>query len=295
LRLPRNSAGHQGLIVVALFLVILISGCGDSGKRGGYVARVNNSVLREDDLEFSRDSLGESMAASREFVNSWIVAEMLYQEAQRRGITDAPAFQKQLDLTRKRLAVAALLQQEVYASIDSASVSNEAIAQSFAASQPSFALREDLVLISSILFREREAANGFRSKVFRGVTWEEALRQMRADSAQRLQILRTTTRQYRTRATLYPDELWKLARSLTREEVSFPLRTAEGYYLLRVHQAFRQGEIPPLEYVRTEVREYLLMDLRRQRYEEFVGRMRGRHVVDIREMNADSGALHEKE
>lgn len=276
-------------------MVVLGSGCRDAGKRGAYVARVNNSVLREDDLVHARDSLGEPAAVSREYVNAWIVAEMLYQEAERRGITGAPDFQRQLEQTRKRLAVAALLQKEVYAPIDKGAITDETIAQSYAASGASFALREDLARVSTVLFSEREGANQFRSRVLRGSTWEDALRQMRADSALRLQIRRTTARQYCTRATLYPDELWKLARNLPLEEISYPLRTPEGYYILRVHQAFRQGQIPPLDYVRAEVREYLLMDLRRQRYEEFVGALRGRHSVDIRELGADSGAILEKE
>jgi hypothetical protein len=295
LHLLRNSAARLTLTAAGVMLAVMWAGCENTGSRSAYVARVNNAVLRESDLEIARDSLGETAAMSREYVNNWIVTEMLYQEAERRGITDAIAFQQQLDMTRKRLAVAALIQQEVYASIDSTDIPDEVIVQSYTASGPSFALREDLVQASVVLFRDREGANVFRSKVLRGASWDEALRQMRADSAQRLQVVRTSSRQYYTRSRLYPTDLWKLARSLPREEVSFPLRTPEGYTVVRVHQSFRQGEIPPLEYVRVEVREYLLMDLRRQRYEEFVGALRGRHSVDIRESAADSGAILNKE
>lgn len=295
MQLLKNRDAARAWCIILSFLMLLGSGCGDAGKRGSYVARVNNSVLREDDLVLARDSLGESVAVSREYVNAWIVTEMLYQEAERRRITDAPSFQRQLEQTRKRLAVAALLEKEVYASIDSEAITNATIAQSYDASGASFALREDLVQVSTVIFSEREGANQFRSRVLRGSTWEDALRQMRADSALRQQIRRTTARQYCTRAMLYPDELWKLARSLPLEEISYPLRTPVGHYILRVHQSFRQGQIPPLDYVRAEVREYLLMDLRRQRYEEFVGALRGQHSVDIRESSADSGALLEKE
>ncbi len=295
MHLPGNSGSRSLLATFALVLLIFGGGCGDAGKRGAFVARVNNSVLTEDDIALSRDSLGEPATLSREYVNEWIVAEMLYQEAERRGIADAPEFQQQLALTRKRLAVAALLQREVYASIDTNAITNEAIVQSFAASGPAFALREDLVQASLALFRDRDAANVFRSQMLRGSSWEESLRTIRADTTQRIQIVRTDEQRYFTRATMYPEELWKLARSLPREEVSFPLRTPEGYYLIRVHRTLRQGELPPLEYVRAEVREYLMMDLRRQRYEDFVGALRGKHRVDIRETSADSGASLEKE
>lgn len=295
MRLHKSRTGPGAFGLIAVALLALWSGCGDGTNRGGYVARVNNAVLTEEDLSVSRDSLGEPAAHSREFVNEWIVTEMLYQEAERRGITDAPEFQRQLDMTRKRLAVVALLQREVYASIDSNAITEEAIAQSFAAAGQSFALREDLVQASLVLFGDRESANAFRSLVLRGSSWEESLNKIRADSVHRSQIIRTGSHQYFTRTRMYPDELWKLARNLPREELSFPLRTTAGYYVLRVHKAYRQGELPPLEYVRAEVREYLLMDLRRQRYEDFIGALRGRHAVDIRETSVDSGAILEKE
>jgi hypothetical protein len=107
--------------------------------------------------------------------------------------------------------------------------------------------------------------------------------------------VQTADHEYMTRAMLYPEELWRLARSLPREEVSFPLKTNDGYYVLRVHRVMRQGEVPPLDYARPEVRAHLLMDLRRLRYEEFLGALRGRHSVDIREPATDAGDSLSKE
>ena len=254
---------------------------------------MNNAVLTQEDLVVTRDSLGTPTALSKEYVNEWVVTELLFQEAERRGVPDAPGFQSQLEKTRKRLAVAALLQKEVYDAVDTAAITEAAIAESFKASGTAYALREDLVQASLVLFRERDAASNFRTAVMRGTLWDEALRRVAAVPAQQTQIVRTDDHRYLTRATLYPEELWRLARSLPREEVAFPLRTSEGYYILRVHQSFRQGEIPPLDYVRAEVREHLLMDLRRQRYEDFIRTLHERHAVDIRDAGADSGAVQE--
>jgi hypothetical protein len=289
LRLRKTSS----ILPAALLLLALGSGCGGPDKGHGYVARVNNAVLTQEDLVVTRDSLGTPTALSKEYVNEWVVTELLYQEAERRGVPDAPEFQSQLEKTRKRLAVAALLQKEVYDAVDTAAITEAAIAESFKASGTAYALREDMVQASLVLFRERDAASNFRTTVMRGTLWDEALRRVAAVPAQQAQIVRTDDHRYLTRATLYPEELWRLARSLPREEVAFPLRTSEGYYILRVHQSFRQGELPPLEYVRAEVREHLLMDLRRQRYEDFIRTLRERHAVDIRDAGADSGTVQE--
>jgi hypothetical protein len=95
--------------------------------------------------------------------------------------------------------------------------------------------------------------------------------------------------------TLFPEELWKLARTLPREEVSFPLKTDLGYTILRVHEIHRQGDIPPLTYIRKEVQERLLMDARRWRYDEFVGTLRERHSVDVRRNPPDTSVSLMKE
>jgi hypothetical protein len=283
----------SSILPAALLLLAFGSGCGGPDKGHGYVARVNNAVLRQEDLVVTRDSLGTPMALSKEYVNEWVVSELLFQEAERRGVPDAKEFQDQLEQTRKRLAVAALLQKDVYGAVDTASITDATIEASFKASGTAYALREDLVQASLVLFHDRDAASNFRTAVLRGTLWDEALRRVAAVPAQQAQIIRTADHRYLTRATLYPEELWRLARSLPPEEVSFPLRSGEGYYILRVHQSFRQGDLPPLEYVRDEVREHLLMDLRRQRYEEFIRTLRQRHAVDIRDAGADSGAIQE--
>jgi hypothetical protein len=280
---------------LAATLALTFAACGRDGGRSEYVARVNGAVLTQADVAHQRDSVGEAGAASREYINEWVVNELLYQEAERRGLTDDAAFREQLDLTRKRLAVAALLQDQVYSHVDSSAVSNDSIAAVYARNPSAYVLHEDVTLASLVVFRDRESANGFRSAVMRGAEWAATLAAIQAKATAGSPILRSADHQFFTRATLFPDEVWKMARSLSHEDVSFPLQTANGYVVLRTHQNFRQGDVPPLAYASAEVRERLLMGLRRARYEEFVGSMRKRYTVDIRESPSgpDSSAVKE--
>ncbi len=280
---------------LAAALGLFLAACGRDSGRGGYVARVNSAVLTDADIAHMRDSLGEMGAASRDYVNEWVVNELLYQEAERRGVTDEPAFREQLDAMRKRLAVAALLQESVYGKVDSSAINADSVTAVFSRTASAFALREDVTQASSVLFRDRDAANAFRTRVLRGGAWDAALAEILSHRTQPSPVLRSADHQFYTRATLYPEELWKLARSLAREEISFPLRTEEGYYVLRTHLTLRQGEIPPLAYVRAEVRERMLMDLRRDRYEAFLGTLRKRHTIDIRESQAGTDSAVTKE
>ncbi|MBI4536309.1 MAG: hypothetical protein HY708_08520, partial [Ignavibacteriae bacterium] len=146
------------------------------------------------------------------------------------------------------------------------------------------------VNLSFALFSERDAANTCRSKIVRGASWNDAVDEVQSDSLLRLQLQQVATHQYFTQSTLYPQELWKLARTLTKEEVSFVVRTEVGYYVLISHGMKRQGEIPDLEYVRDEIRERLLIGQRRQKYEQLISNLRAKHTVEVFMDNADTTA-----
>jgi len=268
--------------------MVLISGCSRESARRPYVARVDRAELTERDLAAARDTTGDISHRSREYVNEWIVTELLYQEAVRRGLTETDDLQRQLEATKKRLAIAALLEREVYGIDDTLLVSEDSAAAFFRASASTFALREDIVLASYALFDERDAANAFRSAVLRGTPWSDAVTRMERDSLARVHLLQVASRQYFTQGSLYPPELWKLAHSLGKDEVSFVVKGEAGYYVFRPHSIKRQGEIPDWDYVRGEVRDRLLLEQRRIRYEKFLAAVRERHSVDVRIDHADT-------
>jgi hypothetical protein len=261
--------------------VLLLSGCDNTGKRDGYVARVENAVLTEADLTQARDSSGDVQAFSREYVNEWVVRELLYQEAERRGLPESEDLQRKIRDTAKRMAVAALLQQELYEKIDTTAVAEDALRSFFSSKSKEFTLRQDVILASIAVFDDRDAANVFRSRVLRGTSWENALQQIQSDARQKAHLLQVSRREFFTHTTLFPEELWKLARSLEREDTSFPLKTSRGTYVIRVHQIYRQGEIPPYEYARNEVRLRVLMELRRQKYDALVASLKAKRRVDV--------------
>lgn len=288
-----HRAGWPSAIIAAIALLIVFSGCSDNSHRKQFIARVGTSELTEEDL--IQDSLAGQHPASSTAVNDWIVNELLFQEAARRGLTTTDAFRRQVDAAKRRLAIAALLEQELYTPADSALVNEAAIAQAFAASGPQYVLHEDVVLASYALFADRETANSFRSTLLRGTSWADALQQIRDNQKTAPLLLQAATRQYFTQHTMYPQELWKLTHSLGKDEVSYVLTVNDGLYVVKVFGIKRQGDIPDLDYVRTEVRYRLLIDERRTRYERLVADLRSKHGVELRVDRVDSGGLGNKE
>ena len=278
-----------GIFTVVSCVSTIWLGCSREKTSTPYVARVGSIALTRNELNSASDSLSLARRRSRAFVNEWVVNELLYQEAQRRGMTDTDQLRKQLEATRKRLAIESLLDKEVYTSPE-AQVSDEEVGTSFKKNAGLFALREDVILLSYAEFNERDAANQFRALVLRGTSWDDAIAQVRRDTVAAHQLQSAARKQYFTQETLYPEELWKLARTLPKEEISYAVKTADGYYLVMVHGMKHLGEIPDFDYVKSEVRDRLLIERRRERYEQFVTDLRTKYRIEINLEDADSAA-----
>jgi len=268
-------------LLCAFGLTFLLGACSREPQASVYVARVDGSTLSRDDLAAVVDTSTASGSA-RQYVNDWIITELLYQEATRRGLSDSETLRRQLEQTKKRLAIAALLDKELYGTADSLTVTDAAVKAYFDSSGSMFTLRQDVIRASYALFSERDAANQFRSLLLRGRSWSDVVGALENDTLLAYHLQQLVTGQYHTASTLYPQELWKLARSLRPGEVSFVLKASSGYYVIQLSGMKLQGETPDLDYVRDEVRNRILMEVRRTRYEKLIAELRARHTVDIR-------------
>lgn len=277
-----NSGDHiPGITVWIVLAGLLLPGCVKETAQPPYVARVDQALLTEEEFAAVRDSLQALRHQTREYINDWVTNELLYQEALRQGLTDTDELRRQVEAVRKHLAVAALLEKELYAD-DTSMVNEDAVAAMYNSGGEAFFLRQDVANMSFALFAERDAANSFRSMVLRGTSWSDAIRHVQLDSLLGEKLLKFASRQYVTEANLYPEELWKLSRALGRDEVSFVLKTDDGYYVLIVHGMKRKGEMPDLDYARNEIRDRLQIEQRRYRYEKLIEKLKTSHLVEIR-------------
>jgi PPIC-type PPIASE domain len=266
-----------------------VQGCARQSQRNVYVAKVGRSYLTQSEVSQAVGSGGDVAAETKDFINAWITTELLYQEALQRGLEDEDAVRRRIENSRKRIVIDALLEEVVYDD-DTSGVTESEIEHIYREKGEAYQLREDVVQISFARFTDRDAANAFRSRLLRGTSWESAIAAIRADSAAASELLQVSTREYFSKATLYPDEVWKLARTLGREEVSFVARTSVGYYVVITHGVKRQGEIPDLDYVRDEIRDRILIRKRQERYDRLLTDLRAKFAVTMYSERADTSA-----
>lgn len=260
-----------------LLAALTCAACSQQAEKKSYVARVGNSYLTEGDIALGS---GGAHLDTTGLVNEWIASELLYHEALRRDLGDSEELRQQVERVKRRLIVDALLNEELYGD-DSLIVTDDDISSYFAAHSKDLLLRSDVARISFAQFDDRDIANAFRSRVLRGTQWNDAVAAIQQDSSSNTHLLQAAPPTFVTQATIYPDELWKLARTLPKETVSFVISTDAGYYVLLLHDFSGQGEVPLLEYVRDEIRDRLLIAARQTKYESLLRDLRTRFPVEI--------------
>jgi len=256
-------------------------GCGNKDSAQSPVARIDDRTLTLEHVKARLDSSrGVTPAQVGEYARRWINEEILYREALRRGMDTRESVRAQLEEVRRQLAINALLQDEIYTE-KSVQSTPEDISQYYSVHNKEFTLPTDVALVSFLLFRDRDAANAFRTLVLKGTPWAQAVRQTMADPQQSLLMVTRMDSAYYSQRTLLPVELWRVASASTKPEPSFPVQTNEGSYILIVWKLDRQGQIADLAYVEQEIRSRLTIERRRRALEGLIERLRSNHAVEI--------------
>jgi hypothetical protein len=259
----------------------VIVGCQKPQQPRTPIARIDSQTLTLEEIEARFDSSrGISQAQVHEYVQRWLTDELLYQEAVRRGLDQTEDLDRRLEDIRRQLAINALLEQEIF-NVSTEESAKEELRSYYEENRSEFLLAQDVALVSFVFFRERDAANAFRTKVLRGTSWSEAINQLSADPQLASSVVMRADSSYYTAATLLPSELWRVVASGTRQEPSFPVRTDEGYCITIVWKYTRRGETAELDYVRDEIRSRLAINRRQHTMDKLLENLRSKHVVQI--------------
>jgi hypothetical protein len=269
---------HARALLIAV-TALALAGC-SSEKPGTVVARVGDSVLTLEDAALVVDtaSPGGPGRLAR-YAASWVNAELLYQEALRQGIGGDAAFGARIEAMRRQLASQELLDRVIYG--DTAAVPDSALRAYFTSHPDEFTLSENHLKLRLATFRNRETARRFTAAVTAGATWDGLIDSMAADPKSSAEIVSATQEAWYTRATIYPQELWKVAGPLNPGDVSFPLKTGEGYTVVQYLALAAAGRTDEFDVVRDEVTDRVLVEQRRSKLESLLGTLRDRYGVEI--------------
>ncbi len=263
------------------YLVLVVAGvlCGGCAKpQGAVIARVGDAVLTLEEASLAVDSSrGSYDQQVRAYAASWVINELLHQEAEREGVDKTEQFERQAKDAVRQLAVQAYLEKHVYA--DTIAVNDSSARSFFSAHTDEFMVREDIRKMNIAVLAKREHAVAFVTLLSQGIPWNKALERISSGSSS--PILLSESEQYYTKRTITPPELWKVASTLSENEPSFPVKTSSGYVVMQLLQAIKEGATADFDAVRDEVRQRVLMEQRRKQYDDLLVSLRNKYSVQL--------------
>ena len=275
---------------ISVSIVALVAfSCSQRTEQSEEIARVDDQTLTREKIHEVFDSAaGVSEVQMRMFAREWVNSEILYQEAKREGLDHSDGVLKSLEEARRQLAINALLDKEVFTESPQ-SISGTEAAAYFRTHAEEFALRDDIVELSLAVFAEREPAASFRETALEGGGWQTALNAAQAPVDGKVPLITKADSAFFTQSSLFPSKLWKVATALGPGEVSFPVKTNSGYFVIMLIGSYPRGSTSPLEYVQDAIKSRLVMQHRQERLAEFLESARKKHTVQINLAGAAPG------
>jgi hypothetical protein len=267
---------NVGLLVWALVPVLAcFSSCGRQETKT-VIARVGNAQLTLEEartrIDTSRSSYNTRLSR---YVAQWVNAELLHQEALQRGIDRTDEFRSRMEDAKRQLVNQQYINETIFT--DTAGTDEQSLRGYFTDRGAEFIVREPTIKLALASFATRERASAFAASVSRGTAWNDALQ----DTAFSTSLLSTVSGRYYTERTLFPAELWKVANALGIGDVSFPVKTADAFWVLKPLAVFSPGKQADYDMVREEVRGRVLIARRHQLYDSLLGTLRKRYNVEI--------------
>jgi peptidyl-prolyl cis-trans isomerase C len=210
----------------------------------------------------------------QQYIQRWLTEESLYREAVEQGLDRTEEMNQKVEDVRRQLSINALLEKEVY-SEKTSDFSQQDIRQYYDAHIKEFNLMQDVALVSYALLKNRDAATEFRNLVLKGTPWSSAVEQKVSS------VLTVVDSSYQTQSTLLPPELWRVAANAINRELSFPINTNNGYYVLVVWKIFKQGQTADIPLVEQEIRGRLTVERRQKLFDHFIESLRAKHEIEV--------------
>lgn len=249
-------------------------------NKGAYVARVGNTVITEADVEKEFKSLPpqiqkvfEGTEGRERFVDELIKKEMLYQEAQKRGLDNTPEYKQKLDEFKKLTLISLLLEKEIE---DKVKVGEKDAKAYYESHKEEFSTGNQ-IRASHILVKTQEEANNILKEINRGVDFAKLAQSKSMDSGS---AKNGGDLGYFSKGQMVP-EFEGVAFKLKVGEVSKPVKTQYGYHIIKVTEK-KEGKTIEFEKVKDLVIQRLTAEKQKEVFDSYIEGLKKKYEVEIK-------------
>ena len=273
--LVRHIRINNYLIIIIFAFALAQFGCSKEEKPSRYVAKVNKSVLTEDDLKSALKEERNKGIYREEYINYWIKSEVLYEEAVDQGLLNDNEFKSLLDRTKKELASALLVRK--IADENKIEPTDDEIKKYYDSNKDDFKLVDDAYIFNEINFNDYNKAVEFRNSLLE-TEWNRTLNQYRNDQS----VIELQSKKMLLKYQIQPSTLLRVITTLDVNEVSVVLETEQKKFtVVQLLEKFGKDFIPSIDVVKAEVKERLSIIKRNQYIKEYIDKLIADHNLEI--------------
>ncbi|NLP11396.1 hypothetical protein GX408_13460 [bacterium] len=243
---------------LALVLISLLAAC-SKGPQQQVIAHVGQTVLTAQQLTAALPSIADS-AFSRlqreRYVQQWLEAELLYQQAVKEKIEQRPDVRRDLEKLRKDYIVSVFLRKRLDEQVQ---VSDAELLEYYQKNQDEFKVDQDFYQLDMILVETLAQAKEVRDRLAAGEDFSQVAKEKSIDHK----------REQGGAWGLVPLQqlapaLASVVTKMKMQEISRPVKSSLGYHIIRTGEIVKKGQVRPYE----QVRETILPRLRAQKGEQ---------------------------
>lgn len=265
-------AEQLALLTSVLLLMVAATGCQDSAPPANYVARVGDSYLTSPELEKTLQDLStgkDSVEARQQIIEQWVTNELLYQEAQNRGLRENTEVQRLLKENERSVLISALVsslyeQNQVQPSADE-------VRSYYNQHRQQLTLREPFAQVRHLATRSLDSAAAARQQL------QQAVIAGHADSVWTQLVLRYAQDPNQSRDLskhFYPESryfrsspsLQAALQRLSDGQIAPLVRTDSLVHVLQLVKRVPAGSVPQLDWIRDQIRQRLRVKARKEVY-----------------------------
>ncbi|MCK6606260.1 MAG: hypothetical protein L6Q59_15290 [Ignavibacteriaceae bacterium] len=264
---------NKGFILVP---VLFLAGCSEEQPTGKYVARVENSYLYEKDFQTELDTLKISKTVRDEYIRNWIDKEILFLEAEKKGLNNKEEYKRLLRKAEKEIASILFVKQ--LTSEGEMNITDEDLQKYYRENGEVFRLKQRGFVLNLASFKSfNTAVNFYYSTLEKG--WELSAAEFDSNPEK----LNVSLNSFNYEYELQTGSLLRVCRELLTGETSpiIPVNENE-YVLLQMVQQVEKGAIPPFSAIKDEVGLNYYNMRKREVLEEFFAKAYSKYEIEIK-------------
>ena len=262
--------------ILFLFGVLIFAACSKEQKKDDFVARVNDSYLTREDFASLADTANLNSAQKEQVIKNWIYQEVLFQAADKEGITNREDYLNIVNKSSNELAAAMLIDD--YVSKEKINYSDEDLIKYYESNKNYFRLNTDAYLINKVTFNNEDNAIKFRSLALDS-EWKKAVSAFVNDSS----LIINTVSDLVEESNLYPVQLSRIIKDFYPEEISIVITNKPGYYsIVQLLNKLGKESVPPFELIKAKVEKRFIAKKKKALVEEYLKNLYSQNEIEIK-------------